>query len=223
MCTAASLAALYQRERTGTGQAIEVSMFDALADWAGFPLYYTMYGGTQPPRAGLSHPAIAPYGPCRAGDGASVIVAVQNDGEWVRLCEQVLDRPAAATDERFATNELRAAHVEPLRELIEAAFAGWTGEQVVARLGATRIASAILRDINGLIDHPQLVSRDRWRTVDSPEIGGAHAAAAGLPGRRRSGRPAGPNPRRSARTPPPCWPNWASNSTDGAPSAGRTA
>lgn len=56
------LSALFHRERTGEGTELEVSLFDALIEWMGFPLYYTGFGGTPPPRAGTSHPAIAPYG-----------------------------------------------------------------------------------------------------------------------------------------------------------------
>jgi len=57
------LTALLARTMTGRGTSLEVSLFDALAEWMGFPLYYATYGGTEPPRAGASHAAIAPYGP----------------------------------------------------------------------------------------------------------------------------------------------------------------
>lgn len=161
------LGALFARERTGRGQYLAVSLFEALAEWVGFPLHYTIHGGTQPPRTGLAHSAIAPYGPYRTADG-EVFVAVQNEREWARLCADVLGRPEAATDARFATNELRSAHREPLRELIEESFGGTPAETVLARLDAAGIANATLRDIAGLAAHPQLAARGRWAEVDSP-------------------------------------------------------
>lgn len=162
------LAALYQREHTGEGQYLEVSLFEALAEWVGFPMYYTVYGGTQPPRTGLAHAAIAPYGPYRAGDGEPVFVAVQNEREWVRFCTDVLGNPAAATDERFADNDRRSAHRDALRDLVEAEFATRDAAAVVAMLDAAGIANATLRDVHQLAEHPQLAARGRWREVDSP-------------------------------------------------------
>jgi itaconate CoA-transferase len=83
------LAALYARERTGTGAALEVSLFEALTEWMAQPLYYAMYTGVPPARTGTSHATIAPYGAFRTGGGGTVQLGVQNDREWHRLCEQV--------------------------------------------------------------------------------------------------------------------------------------
>ena len=63
------LAALLRRGRTGEGTTLEVSLFEALGEWMGFPAYFTLYGGTEPPRTGASHAAIAPYGPSSAATG----------------------------------------------------------------------------------------------------------------------------------------------------------
>src|SRR5437764_4838775 len=63
------LTALYQRERTKLGTALEISMFEALGEWMGYAAYFAAYGGTPPPRTGASHATIAPYGPLRPGDG----------------------------------------------------------------------------------------------------------------------------------------------------------
>src|SRR5688572_13069004 len=84
----AVLAALLRRERTGEGAAVEVSLFDALAEWMGYPAGFTEYGGTPPPRTGARHAAIAPYGPYRAGDGKVVYLGLQNEREWQRFCAQ---------------------------------------------------------------------------------------------------------------------------------------
>ena len=161
------LSALFHRERTGEALAIEVSLFDALTEWMSHPIYSTLYTGEQPPRTGAAHANVAPYGPFRAADGV-VLLGIQNEREWIRFCGDVLDRPDLATDDRFATNPLRSQHREELTDLIEAAFAERSVEQVVEHLDAAQIANARQNDVAGLIAHPQLTERDRWREVDTP-------------------------------------------------------
>src|SRR5207248_47008 len=95
------LTALLQRERTGRGTRVEVSMLEALVEWMGYPMYYGRYGGQPPARTGASHPSIAPYGPHRTGDGKMVVLGLQNEREWSIFCERVLGRPDLAGDRRF--------------------------------------------------------------------------------------------------------------------------
>jgi len=171
------LSALYQRERTGTGERVEVSMLEALAEWMGFPLYYAHYGGTAPPRTGSSHATIYPYGPFRAGDGRSVMLGVQNEREWGAFCAIVLERPELARDPRFDSNSRRVANREALAGIIVEGFAGMSAQQVVARLEAAQIANARINDLEEVWCHPQLAARDRWREVETP----AGAIAALLP------------------------------------------
>jgi crotonobetainyl-CoA:carnitine CoA-transferase CaiB-like acyl-CoA transferase len=161
------LTALLRRGRTGEGATVEVSMLESLAEWMGFPLYYTLYGGSQPPRTGASHAAIAPYGPFQAADGM-VFLGIQNEREWAVFCRDVLGRPALAGDERFASNSRRVVHRDDLQEAIAAVFRGIPSEEVLRRLDVAGIANARLRDVRSLIDHPQLAARERWREVDSP-------------------------------------------------------
>ncbi|GAA4864967.1 CaiB/BaiF CoA transferase family protein [Saccharopolyspora rosea] len=162
------LTALYERERTGRGSAFEVSLFDALGEWMGFPYYYAAYGGRAPRRAGARHAAIAPYGPFTAGDGSRVFLGVQNEREWATFCDRVLGRPELAADPRFDSNPKRVDNLAELREAIESAFAGLTGAEIVDRLEGAGIANARMRTMAEFADHPQLAARDRWREVDSP-------------------------------------------------------
>jgi crotonobetainyl-CoA:carnitine CoA-transferase CaiB-like acyl-CoA transferase len=162
------LAALLQREKTGEGATIDVSMFDALAEWMGFPAYFTEYGGTAPPRSGARHASIAPYGPFRAGDGQVVYLGLQNEREWVRFCGEVLERPELSTDARFTTNSARVEHQDALNDAITQAFAGLSADQVVARLEEAGIANARMNSMREFLDHPQLTARNRWRDVPSP-------------------------------------------------------
>jgi itaconate CoA-transferase len=165
------LAALYERERTGEGTALEVSLFDSLSEWMGFPLTYAAGSGRAPVRAGTAHPAIAPYGTFTAGDGTEVVLAIQNEREWRRFCADVLRDPDLADDIRFATGSARVEHRPDLHAAIDAVLGGLDGEEVVARLVDADIAHARRRDLvgdDGVLAHPQHVERDRWTTVGSP-------------------------------------------------------
>ena len=162
------LAALLRRARTGTGAVLDVSMFDALAEWMGYPAYYTGYGGAPLPRSGAAHAAIAPYGPYTAGDGKVVYLGLQNEREWARFCAEVLEQPSLATDPRFTANADRVANRDRLDALITASFATHSAEQVLARLDAAQIANARMNTVQEFLDHPQLAARERWRMVDSP-------------------------------------------------------
>ena len=162
------LAALMRRERTGEGASLDVSLFDSLAEWMGFPAYYTGYGGTPPPRSGARNAVIAPYGPYTAGDGKVVYLGLQNEREWARFCEDVLGRPELATDERFNSNSKRVAARDTMDALITAAFATLTAADVIARLEAAGIANARMNTVEEFLAHPQLEARGRWRQVGSP-------------------------------------------------------
>ena len=81
------LAALLQRQQTGRGQHIDISMLESLAEWTSYPLYYAFDGAPPPPRTGASHATIYPYGPFPAGDGKTVLLGLQNEREWAAFCE----------------------------------------------------------------------------------------------------------------------------------------
>lgn len=162
------LAALLQRARTGKGIRVEVSMLEALTEWVSNALYYSRYGGTEPARAEASHPAIAPYGPHRTGDGRTVIFGLQNAREWVAFCEKVLDDPSLAADPRFADNPGRVANRAELTALIERRFAPLSLAETVALLDAAGIANAPMNTMADVWGHPQLAARDRWREVATP-------------------------------------------------------
>jgi crotonobetainyl-CoA:carnitine CoA-transferase CaiB-like acyl-CoA transferase len=162
------LAALLRRARTDAGAVLDVSMFDALAEWMGYPAYYTGYGGAPLPRSGAAHAAIAPYGPYTAGDGKVVYLGLQNEREWARFCAEVLEQPTLATDPRFTANADRVANRDALDALIAASFAKHSAQQVLARLDTAQIANARMNTVEEFLDHPQLAARNRWRMVDSP-------------------------------------------------------
>ena len=151
----AILQALFARERTGEGRTIEVSLFHAMADWMNVPYLQARYGGKPPGRVGLKHPTIAPYGAFPCADGKAVLISIQNEREWARLCAEVLDAPGMATDPRFASNDARVANRAALDEAVGAVFAAAPREAVIERLGAAKIAFGRLSDLDDLIAHPQ--------------------------------------------------------------------
>src|SRR3954470_8682780 len=162
------LAALLHRERFGTGSAFEVTMFDALVEWMGHPVCVADHTGEDPPRAGLSHPVIAPYDAYPTADGHEVVIGIQNDREWVRLATDVLERPELATDPDFATNVARVRNREAVDAAVAEAMAKLSVDDAIRALDEARIASARLRNISEVLDHPQLAARDRWRETSTP-------------------------------------------------------
>jgi itaconate CoA-transferase len=165
---AAILAALYERERTGKGRRIEVTMFEAMVEWMSHPLYYTHFGGRAPKRSGPDHATIVPYGRFRAGDGKHVMFGIQNEREWASFCSAVLKRPELAKDPRYDNNTKRTASRAEVVGLIEDVFSKLTAEDVVGRLDEAGIANARLNAPDEVWNHPQLEARKRWRQVDSP-------------------------------------------------------
>ena len=162
------LAALLQRQLTGRGQHIDVSMLESLVEWNGYPLYYAFEGASPPPRSGAAHATIYPYGPFPAGDGGTVMLGLQNEREWLAFCDKVLLQPALATDPRFTSNSKRVAERAALRAIIQEAFAPLSTAQVVQRLDAAQIANARVNTMAEVWAHPQLQARGRWREVASP-------------------------------------------------------
>jgi itaconate CoA-transferase len=162
------LAALLQRQRTGQGSHIEVSMLEALAEWMSYPLYYAFEGASAPDRTGAAHATIYPYGPFAAGDGKIVMLGLQNEREWEAFCTSVLHRPELVADPRFLANAQRHTNRSALQAIIVETFRTLTAAEVVALLDAAQIANARVNTMAELWAHPQLAARGRWATVDSP-------------------------------------------------------
>lgn len=163
----AILAALIERQRSGKGCRIDISMLEAMAEWMSYPLYYAFDGAAPPPRVGAAHATIYPYGPFRTADG-EILLGIQNEREWTAFCAEVLGQADIASDERFSSSARRNANRGALKEAIDAVFAPLPRAEVLARLDAARIANANVSDMAGLWAHRQLAARGRWREIDSP-------------------------------------------------------
>jgi crotonobetainyl-CoA:carnitine CoA-transferase CaiB-like acyl-CoA transferase len=152
---AALLEALLGRARSGRGRAIEIALFDTMAEWMSVPLLHWEQAGQATPRVGLAHASIYPYGSFACRDG-EIALAVQNGAEWRRLCEQVLGQPALIDDPRFADNPSRVRHREALAAVIAERLAGLTRAAAIDRLAAAGIAWGRLSSVADLSRHPGL-------------------------------------------------------------------
>jgi crotonobetainyl-CoA:carnitine CoA-transferase CaiB-like acyl-CoA transferase len=179
------LEALHARERTGEGAHVKVSLFDATAEWMAVPLIHHDYGGRAPARVGLAHPSIAPYGAFACADGKKIVISIQNEREWVRLCAEVLDAPELAADPRFSDNNRRVANRPALDALVARVFARDAREALAAKLFAAGIAFGRLNDVADFSRHPQL-GRVEVPTPEGPVAvpappGGLGGAAGAVP------------------------------------------
>ena len=162
----AILGALLKRGRTGQGDHIDISMLEAMADWMGYPMYFSMDGAEPPVRAGAGHATIFPYGPFPASDG-TVLFGLQNDREWASFCNMVLDRSDMANDERFKGNAGRAKYRDEIEIVICARLAELTKDRAMELLQAAGIGTAEVRDMAGLWAHPQLAARGCWGEIET--------------------------------------------------------
>jgi formyl-CoA transferase len=164
---ASILAALRMRDKTGLGDRIDISMLECLTEWMMPALYVWMGAQRVVARAGIRHNMIVPYGAYACADG-SVMLAVQTDREWRRLCAQVLGDAALADDVRFVTNAKRVANRVELESLIEQRFAAVHRDALLALLEQADIPTASVNDVPAVAEHPQLAARKRWATADTP-------------------------------------------------------
>ena len=175
----AILAALHERDRTGRGAALSISMFDVMADLVGWAINYTRYSGVDRPPNGMSSPMVAPYGAYPTRDGATVVLGTTNDAEWQRLATGILGRADLAADPHLATNDQRCS----ARARLDGIIAGWTAERDLADIlllaDEAGIGCATLNSITAVLDHPQLAERGRWVEFGSPA--GAVVGLAAVP------------------------------------------
>jgi len=156
----AILQSLYRRERTGEGAWLKVSLFDAMADWMTVPLLQQILTGAAPRRVGLAHPGIAPYGAFATADGKQVVIAVQNEREWVRLCRDILGDEGLAGDPRFRDNAARVENRAAVDAMIAEALGALGRDEAMDRLRAAGIACGAVNGVDDLARHPQLRMTD---------------------------------------------------------------
>jgi crotonobetainyl-CoA:carnitine CoA-transferase CaiB-like acyl-CoA transferase len=153
---AAILEALIARQKSGEGRAIKVSLFSSMAEWMTVPLLAMDYSAYEWPRLGLTHPFIAPYGVYPSADKVPILISIQNDREFERLCHNVIDRPGLEKDPDYATGMARNARRDRTNAIVRECFGRQSFAELAARLDAAQIAWARVSDIASLSKHPQL-------------------------------------------------------------------
>ena len=162
------LLALYQREKTGQGQFIDVSMLDSIVSWLGYFPHHYWHAGEEPARVGMRHHYVTPYGPYLAGDGEYVNLAVASASDWEIFCRQVIEKPELLDDARFATVEGRRKNRSELEETIENIFLEHDHKYWLAQLKKAELPHGIVRGIAQVLAHPQVAARKLIREAESP-------------------------------------------------------
>ena len=152
--------ALLQRERTGRGSGVKVSLFDSAAELMAVPYLQARYGTGAPERVGLKHPSIAPYGAFTCSEGRELVLSIQNEREWLAFCKVVLDDESVASDPRFVGNRARTQNRIALDETVQSVFDRLTYAQAVDRLTEAQTAYGAINSVHDLISHPQLRTRE---------------------------------------------------------------
>jgi crotonobetainyl-CoA:carnitine CoA-transferase CaiB-like acyl-CoA transferase len=162
------LLALYQREKTGEGQLIDVSMLDSIVSWLGYFPHHYWHAGEEPARVGMRHHYVTPYGPYLAGDGEYVNLAVASASDWEVFCQKVIDKPELLEDPRFATVEGRRKNRGLLEETIENIFLGKGHKHWLEQLKKAELPHGIVRGVAQVLAHPQVAARKLIREAESP-------------------------------------------------------
>ncbi|MCP1909601.1 crotonobetainyl-CoA:carnitine CoA-transferase CaiB-like acyl-CoA transferase [Bradyrhizobium elkanii] len=152
----AILQALFHRERSGKGVRIQVSLFDAIADWMSVPVLQFDYSGHHTARAGINRPSLAPYGAYSCADGREIIFSVQNDREWVNFCTKFLKLPELVRRPGFGDNMERIRSRAALDEIVADRFARLSSSEAMSELEAAGLAYRRLNQIEDVTQHCHL-------------------------------------------------------------------
>ena len=166
--TVGILLALYQREKTGRGQFIDISMFESAVAWLGYFPHHYWHQGEEPPRVGMRHHYVTPYGPYLASDGVYVNLAVATAQDWEIFCRQVIERAELLEDPRFKTSEARRKNRAVLEELVEKIFLERPHEEWLRRLRESRLPYGEVKGVGEVLAHPQVIARRMIREMESP-------------------------------------------------------
>jgi itaconate CoA-transferase len=170
---ASILEALIARGRTGKGADIRISMFDVMADWLAVPLINTE-AGNPPKRMALAHPSIAPYGVFASKDGKGILISIQSEREWKKLCAGVLGQPDLPDDPRLADMVERVRNRALTDKIVGDSFAQLTRNELLQKLADADIAFAEVNTMADLAVHPHL----RRIEVETPNGVVSHSAPA---------------------------------------------
>ncbi len=164
-----TISALFQREHTGEGQEIDLSMFGGMLSWLGyFPLQY-IHDGQIPERVGMRHHILTPYGPHRTSDEQYINFAVLSDGHFEIFCNDVLERPDLLEDERFESNEKRIENREEFEPIVEEEIATQPRDYWADRLEAAGLPWGDVNTLDDVVNHPVTEHLEMIRDLETDE------------------------------------------------------
>ncbi|MGE5523229.1 MAG: CaiB/BaiF CoA transferase family protein [Rhodospirillaceae bacterium] len=163
------LAALFERERTGIGRRVELSMFDAMLHLTSYMGTMWLTNGELPGPPGSGHDYTVPWQAFQVKDGY-VVVATREEGFWRKLCE-VMEKPELADDPRYKTNALRVQHRDTLVPVIEAIFRTRTVDDWLARLRAAQVPAAPVNHFDRAFAEPPVAEREMIVEYEHPQAG----------------------------------------------------
>lgn len=162
-------AALFQRERTGEGRYIDLSLLDCQASLLTYVAQYFLVTGEVPGPVGSAHASAVPYQAFKTKD-IHIVIAIFTERFWSQFCN-VIGRPDLVEDPRFATNRERHAHRHELIPILEGIFATRTGEEWLKDLRAEGIPSGPINTVDRVLSDPQVLHRGMVLEVDHPVCG----------------------------------------------------
>lgn len=161
--------ALYQREKTGLGQKIDVAMLDCQVAILENALVRLQSEGKNPLPLGNRHPTITPFQAYKASDDYFVI-SVGNDNLWETFCNTI-ERPELISDERFSTNKKRTEHIHELNHILEAIFLNKTASEWLSIFEKVKLPCAPINKIDQVMEHPQVLARNMIVEVEDSVAG----------------------------------------------------
>jgi CoA:oxalate CoA-transferase len=170
-------AALVERQRSKTGQRVDVSLLDSQVAILENAIARYSVTGEVPGPIGSRHPSIAPFDAFATHDGF-VVIAAGNDELFAKLCEAI-GAPEWIEDERFRTNEQRTQNADALKALIETALSKRTTSEWLEVLQRAQLPCGPLNDIAQLFEDPQVASRNML--VSAADGAGGSLQMAGNP------------------------------------------
>jgi crotonobetainyl-CoA:carnitine CoA-transferase CaiB-like acyl-CoA transferase len=161
--------ALLARERTGSGQHVDIGMLDTTAALLTYQAAIFFATGVPPSRMGNRHPTIVPYETFEARDG-DFVLAVGNDEQWRRFCEAI-GEPSLGADERFVTNRRRVENYPALRPILAAWLSERPRDEWIAMFKAAGVPCGAVRDVGEVLADPQIDARRMVEAVEHASLG----------------------------------------------------
>jgi formyl-CoA transferase len=164
------LAALHHREKSGTGQYIDIALLDAQVAWLANQASNYLISGKVPRRSGNAHPNIVPYETFQAQDGVYIALGVGNDNQWKKFCK-LARIESLADDPRYVTNPKRVENRKELVSFLQDLFLKKTSEEWLKLLGEAEIPCGPINTIDRVLADPQILAREMVVEMEHAAVG----------------------------------------------------